>query len=382
MNRLSLLMMTTLLASISLAEAQAKQFNYENWTFNAGANATVLYGYNDFPNRFDSENENDNVYSSLYLTFSAAYNFNKDYQLGVYYLPNSSGTQYFENYDGDEWINQIYGAFMTPYGQFQVGMNYNVAYQMYVGAPSVGPLGVNDSAITDFLNNPNWSRIGGKVAFYPTLDSTRMDTDNIAPKFSYLSPAYKGTQFGFSYMPSAYNQNGLLNGYAPYYDKEAYVAALSNQHKFGEFNVSSYVGYGLYVDDHEDMSAGLSVAYKNWTLGGSYRQTNADSDNPIDENVTNDWLSPYYDDFRDGRVWNIGLSYTYENFSTGVSYFESIARKSRNRDQFVQWANQYQLDEYWTLYTAIGYAKFEGLTGTVSDSNEGCSFIAGVGFNI
>ncbi len=373
--------MTTLLASISLTEAQAKQFNYENWTFNAGANATVLYGYNDFPNRFDSENENDNVYSSLYLTFSAAYNFNKDYQLGVYYLPNTSGTQYFENYDGDEWTNQIYGAFMTPYGQFQVGMNYNVAYQMYVGAPVVGPLGVNDSAITDFLNNPNWSK-DGKYAFYPTLDSTRMDTDNIAPKFSYLSPVYKGTQLGFSYMPSAYNRNGLLNGYAPYYDKEAYVAALSNEHRFGEFNVSSYVGYGLYVDDHEDMSAGLSVAYKNWTLGGSYRQTNADSDNPIDEDVTNDWFSPYYDGFRDGRVWNIGLSYTYENFSTGVSYFESIARKSRNRDQFVQWANQYQLDEYWTLYTAIGYVKFEGLTGTASDSNEGCSFIAGVGFNI
>ena len=270
---------------------------------------------------------------------------------------------------------------MTPYGQFQVGMNYNVAYQMYVGAPVVGPLGVNDSAITDFLNNPNWSK-DGKYAFYPTLDSTRMDTDNIAPKFSYLSPVYKGTQLGFSYMPSAYNRNGLLNGYAPYYDKEAYVAALSNEHRFGEFNVSSYVGYGLYVDDHEDMSAGLSVAYKNWTLGGSYRQTNADSDNPIDEDVTNDWFSPYYDGFRDGRVWNIGLSYTYENFSTGVSYFESIARKSRNRDQFVQWANQYQLDEYWTLYTAIGYVKFEGLTGTASDSNEGCSFIAGVGFNI
>ena len=360
---------------------QAKQFNYENWTFNAGANAMLLYGYNDFPNKFDSENENDNVYSSLYLTFSAAYNFNKDYQLGVYYLPNTSGTQYLENYAGDEWTNQIYGAFMTPYGQFQVGMNYNVAYQMYVGAPVVGPLGVNDSAITDFLNNPNWSK-DGKYAFYPTLDSTKLDTDNIAPKFSYLSPVYKGTQFGFSYMPSAYNRSGLLNGYAPYYDKEAYVAAINNQHQFGEFNVSSYVGYGLYVDDHEDMSAGLSVTYKNWTLGGSYRQTNADSDNPINQQINDNLTPAFYDGFRDGKVWNIGLSYTYDNFTTGISYFESMAQKTDNQDQFVQWANQYQLDEYWTLYTAVGYVRFEGLTGTAADSNEGCSFIAGVGFNI
>lgn len=366
---------------LSTEPVQAKQFNYDNWTFNAGANATLLYGYNDFSNRFDLENENDNVYSSLYLTFSAAYNFNKDYQLGVYYLPNTSGTQYLENYSGDEWTNQIYGAFMSPYGQFQVGMNYNVAYQMYVGAPVVGPLGVNDSAITDFLNNPNWSK-DGKYAFYPTLDSTKLDTDNIAPKFSYLSPVYKGTQFGFSYMPSAYNRSGLLNGYAPYYDKEAYVAALSNEHQFGVFNVSSYVGYGLYVDDHEDMSVGASVTYKNWTLGGSYRQTNADSNNPINQQINDNVTPEFYDGFRDGRVWNIGLSYTYENFSTGVSYFESIARKSRNRDQFVQWANQYQVDEYWTLYTALGYVRFEGLTGTAADSNEGCSFIAGVGFNI
>ena len=379
-KKLCLLVASYLVLTIS--PLPAKQFNYENWIFNAGANAAVLYGYNSFPTKYDSVNDNDNVYSSLYLTFSAAYNFSKNYQLGVYYLPNSSGTDYFKSYNGDEWDHQIYGALITPYGQIQVGMNYNVAYQMYVGAPSIGPLGVNDSGITDFLDNPNWDRIGGKVAFYPTLDSTRMDTDNIAPKFSYLSPIYKGTQFGFSYMPSAYNREGLLNGYAPYYDKEAYVAAISNQHQFGEFNLSTYAGYGLYVDDHQDMSVGASVTYKNWTLGGSYRQTDADSDNPINQQINDNVTPEYYDGFRDGRVWNIGLSYTYENFSTGVSYFESIARKSRNRDQFVQWANQYQVDEYWTLYTAIGYVKFEGLTGTAADSNEGCSFIAGVGFNI
>ena len=378
-KKLGLLLMSGFV--FGAASVQAKEFNYDNWTFNIGANPTVLYGYNEFPGKYDSENDNDNVYTSLYLTFSAAYNFNKDYQLGVYYWPYSSGTNYFEDYDGKDWVNPIYGEFVTPYGQFQVGMNYNVAYQMYVGAPVVGPLGVNDSGITDFLNNPNWDK-DGKYAFYPTLDSTKLDTDNVAPKFSYFSPIYKGTQFGFTYMPSAYNNQGLLNAYAPYYNNEAYVAAISNQHKFGEFNVSSYAGYGLYVDDHEDMSVGLSVAYKNWTLGGSYRQTDADSDNPINQQINDNITPEFYDGFRDGRVWNIGLSYTYDNFTTGVSYFESMARKTDNRDQFVQWANQYQLDEYWTLYTAIGYVRFEGLTGTAADSNEGCSFIAGVGFNI
>lgn len=368
--------------ALNQTSVQAKQFDYENWTFNAGANAKILYGYNFFSNKYDSVNDKDETYTSLNLNFSAAYNFNQDYQLGIYYLPNSSGTEYFKSYDGSEWDHQVYGAIKTPYGQFQVGMNYNVAYQMYVGAPSVGALGVNDSGITDFLDNPNWDRIGGKVAFYPTLDSTRLDTDNIAPKFSYISPIYKGTQFGFSYMPSAYNREGLLNGYAPYYDNEAYVVALSNEHQLGDINVSSYAGYGLYVNDHQDVSVGISLNYADWTLGGSYRQTDADSDNPINQQVNSTLTPKFYDGFRDGRVWNIGLSYNYENFTTGISYFESIARKTNNRDQFVQWANQYQLDDYWTLYTTIGYVRFEGLTGTAADSNEGCSFVTGVGFNI
>lgn len=367
---------------INSPSAQAKQFNYENWTFNAGANAKVLYGYNFFSHKFDSVNDKDQTYTSLNLNFSAAYNFNQDYQLGLYYLPDSSGTDYLKNYEPREWDHQVYGALQTPYGQFQVGMNYNVAYLMYVGAPAVGALSVNDSGITDFLGNPNWNRIGGKAAFYPTLDSTRLDTDNIAPKFSYISPVYEGTQFGFSYMPSAYNREGLLNGYAPYYDNEAYVVAVSNEHQFGNINVSSYAGYGLYVDDHQDMSVGMSLNYANWTLGGSYRQTDADSDNPINQQINNVLTPAYYDGFRDGRVWNIGLSYNYENFTTGVSYFESMARKTDNRDQVVQWANQYQVDDYWTLYATIGYVRFEGLTGTAADSNEGCSFVTGVGFNI
>ena len=381
MNKKIGLLIITIFA-LNQTSVQAKQFDYENWTFNAGANAKILYGYNFFSNKYDSVNDKDETYTSLNLNFSAAYNFNQDYQLGIYYLPNSSGTDYFKSYDGNEWDHQVYGAIKTPYGQFQVGMNYNVAYQMYVGAPSVGALGVNDSGITDFLDNPNWDRIGGKVAFYPTLDSTRLDTDNIAPKFSYISPVYKGTQFGFSYMPSAYNREGLLNGYAPYYDNEAYVVALSNEHQLGDINVSSYAGYGLYVNDHQDMSFGVSLNYANWTLGGSYRQTDADSDNPINQQVNSTLTPQFYDGFRDGRVWNIGLSYNYENFTTGVSYFESIARKTNNQDQFVQWANQYQLDDNWTLYTTIGYVRFEGLTGTAADSNEGCSFVTGIGFNI
>ena len=107
-KKLCLLVASYLVLTIS--PLQAKQFNYENWIFNAGANAAVLYGYNSFPTKYDSVNDNDNVYSSLYLTFSAAYNFSKNYQLGVYYLPNSSGTDYFKSYNGDEWDHQIYGA--------------------------------------------------------------------------------------------------------------------------------------------------------------------------------------------------------------------------------------------------------------------------------
>ena len=384
MNRFFILKLSVLAAVLSgITEARAMTFQEGPWTLNAGANVTVLYGINNYPGKYKTQNNKDDTFSSVYLTLSAAYDFNKDYQLAVYYLPNSDGTQYLKNYRASQWTNQAYGTLKTPIGQFQAGMNYNVAYQFYTGAPALGPLFVNDSNITDFLNNPNWVRNGGKTSFYPTLNSTQMNSDNIANKFSYISPTYYGTKFGFSYMPKAYSNQGLISGYAPYRNKEAYVFALANQQQFGDFSISSYLGYGLYAQDDKDYTVGISVSYKNWTLGGSFRRTNTDGHrHPVSTQSSSALTPAYYDGYREGKAWNIGLSYTYDKLTSAVTYFEAKAENLPNKDEYIQFTNQYQLNQYTALYATVAKVRFEGLTNSAADSNKGYSWIAGVSISI
>lgn len=371
------------LALINIDVAQAMEFKHGPWTLNAGVNATVLYGYNKYPKKYEEQNDKDETFSSVYVTLSAAYNFNEDYRLGLYYLPNSSGTEYLKDYEGHEWINQGYGALQTPYGQIQVGPNYNVAYQFYVGAPALAPLYVNNSYITDFIDNPNWDRDGGSTAFYPTLNSTQLDSDSISNKYSYISPTIHGTTFGFSYMPRAYNNQGMISKYAPYHNDSAYVFALSNQYNLGDITVSSYAGYGIYVNSNEDLGLGLSIAYKGWNIGGSYRQTNVTgSDDSINVQINPSLTPDYYDGYREGHAWNIGASYTYENWTTALTYFETNADRTPNKDRYIQFLNQYQINKHLTLYAVLAHVRFRGMENSPSDSNKGYSLIGGFSINI
>ncbi len=363
---------------LNISEASAEKFHYGPWDFEAGVTTTVLYGYNRYGREYRERDNRDETYSSVWGTLSAAYNFNSDYKLALYYLPTSDGNRYLKNYRGNQWTNRGYGALFTPYGQFQAGAFYNVAFQFYVGAPEVGPHSVNDSNITNFFSNPNWNRNGGKIASYLTLNSAMMNTDNIANKFSYISPTFYGTTFGFTYMPSAYSNEGLINGYAPYRNDEAYVFALANEKQLGEFNLRSYLGYGIYSRNDKEYAAGASVVWRNWTLGGAFHRTDADGGRyPLNRQI-NDYLTPaYFDNFREGKAWDIGLSYTYGKFSTAVTYFNSKADNTDNEDEFIQFTNRYQVNKHLNLYATLAHVNFKGLDNRASDSNKGYSYIAG-----
>lgn len=362
---------------------QAMQFDYNDWTFNAGGSFTALYGLNSYEKQYESENNWSETYSGLTINLSAAYNITPEYQVGAFYSTDTDGTNYLHDYDLNEWDEQFYGFIKSPYGQLQIGQNYNVGYLFYVGAPTTGPLYVNDSTVTNFLNNPNWNSTGGKRAAYLTLNSTQLDTDNVAAKINYISPTFYGTQFGFSYMPKAYVNQGLINGYAPYHNEDAYVVALSNTHNFGEVTLNSYLAYGLYAKDDNDYAAGLSLAWRNWTLGGSFRRTTVDGDRyPINRQINSYMTAPYFDNFREGKAWNIGASYTYGKLTTAVTYFEAEADLTANKDQYLQWTNQYQYNKYLSLFATIAHVSFTGVSNSASDSNKGYSYITGFTLSI
>ena len=363
--------------------AQSMQFTHDNWTFNAGGVFKALYGQNSYEKQYDNYDNRSETYSGLTINLSAAYNITPEYQVGAFYSTDTDGTNYLHDYDLNEWDEQFYGFIKSPYGQIQIGQNYNVGYLFYVGAPTTGPLGVNDSTVTNFLSNPNWFNNGGKRAAFQTLNSTQLDSDNVAAKINYISPTFYGTQFGFSYMPQAYNNQGLINGYAPYHNEEAYVFALSNTHQFGEVTLNTYLAYGLYAQDDNDYAAGMQLAWRNWTLGGSYRRTNIDGDRyPINQQINNYLTAPYFDNFREGQAWNIGTSYTYDKLTTAVTYFEAQADLTANTDKYIQWTNQYQYNKYLSLFATIAHVSFTGATNSASDSNKGYSYITGFTLSI
>lgn len=351
------------------------EYKHENWTFGIAPMFTVMYSYNSFDKKFDNLDDKNETYTGADIFSSAEYKFNDDYQLGIYLDFNTDGNQYLKDYRGYEWDEQLYGILTTPYGSFQYGQTYNVGYLFYTGAPSVGPLGVNDSGITNYLTNPDWSR-SGRIAAYRTLNSTAMNTENVAAKINYISPAWKGTQFGFSYVPDTYSNEGLISKYTDYSNNDAYIFALSNQTKLGDFNVSSYLGYGIYMKNDLEYAAGLTVAYKNWTLGGSFHRTYVDGDDtPVNHYINSYYTPELFDNYREGKAWNIGLGYQYEDYHVALTYFESTADNSANKTELVQFSNQYQLNKYLKLYGVIAHANFIGSAG--DSINKGYAYITG-----
>lgn len=384
MNKSAALSLILPVLLLSETSAQAMQFEYDNWTFNAGGTFKVLYGQNSYEKQYDNTDNHNETYSGANINLSATYKFTPRYQLGFYYSTDTDGNNYLNDYSPNEWDEQFYAALQSPYGEIQIGQNYNVAYLFYAGAPNAAsPLGINDSSIVNFYSNPNWINNGGKRAAYRTLNSTQLDTDNVATKFNYISPEFHGTRFGFTYMPEAYINQGLINGYAPYHNEEAYVFALSNNSRFGDFIINSYLGYGLYAKEDKDYAAGLNITWKEWTLGGSFRRTNVDGNRyPVNKQINSYMTAPYFDNFREGKAWNIGLSYTYGKLTTALLYFETEADLTQNQDKYIQFTNQYQYNEYLSLFATVAHVSFTGADNTAADSNKGYSYITGFMLNI
>ena len=127
----------------------------------------------------------------------------------------------------------------------------------------------------------------------------------------------------------------------------------------------------------------MSVSYKGWNIGGSYRQTNVTGDDdPLNIQIDPTLTPDFYDGYREGYAWNIGASYTYEKWTTALTYFEAKADRTKNRDQYVQFLNQYALNDHLTLYAALAHVRFRGMTNTPADSNKGYSLIGGFSISI
>lgn len=360
--------LTTVLCFISFP-VWAGEFFYD-----ASLVADSFYGYSRYAEKYRPYHKNNHTPSAAEIYTVGGYRFNDDlsFKLGVDL--QASDAKEVEDYNHGKWGENVYGTLQSSYGELSVGQVYNAAYQLAVGAPRVGAFRVNNSPISDFIANPDWQR-HSRVASFRTLNSTYLNTDADAPKISYTSPEFYRTKMAVSYAPDSYSQAGLINKDSRYDNRSSYAAGLYNQQEWADFEIETSLGYAYNHRNNQEISAGLSVYRKGWTLGGSYRKSFTSSgDYALN---FGDNLPYYFDGYRRGQAFNIGLSYEFGPLTTGLSYFAASADKTDNKDKIVTWANKIEVHKYVSLYLAAAYAEYSG-GRNIKDNNRGYAFISGL----
>ena len=364
------------LAFISTLLCSSMAFAGE-WETGMEGSATGLYGYTQSSDRFSDQNSHNNGMGDAKLSAYAKYLFGADWEAGIYADLMLGVDHELEDYNQGKWGEEVYGIVDSSYGRLMIGQTWNVAAQFHTGAPDAGPLGIENSDIVDFIFNPNWQRKGSNARF-ATLNTTYINTDGVAPKISYITPEYYGTMLGFTYVPETYNRRGLVSKSADYEDKGGYIVSLYNYLDFDIFNLTTTLGYADFIDNDQEYSASMSLSHGNWTLGGGWRMTEADDKNPISANAD---MPEFFDGYREGYAWNVGLGYEIGPYKTSLSYFESHAKESDNEDRILMFSNRYQVNKNLDVYLSAAKVDFRGQNRDVSQNNKGYAVVSGLSMN-
>lgn len=378
LNTLRVLMMKkipVILLALLTPNLAAAQITYDF----SGA-ATGLYGYSNLEKRFDSQEHHSQGTGNLNLNTAINYQYSEDYSLSLNLDLMAGVDHYLKDYNQGNWGEEAYGIFDAPAGRLMLGQTSNVAAQFHQGAPTVGPLGDDNLRITDFIANPNWQR-NKKSTGFATLNSTSLNTDGVAPKISYITPEFYNTMLGFSYIPDTYNRRGLVNKFAQYSQDDGYVAALYHSLDLGFVDLAASLGYAQYHDNDQEYSAGLKLTRGGWSLGGSYRRSYIDGRDKSRPQAISERTPELFDNYREGRAWDLGLGYEIGPYQVSLSYFDTQADRTKNSDQIVALSNQYQLNKWLDLYLIGAYAKFKGNTSVIENNRTGYAVISGLSLN-
>ena len=332
------------------------------------------YGYTHYSEIKQKPNKQNNINSSFNFYGRLSYIHNEIYQTSVIgYLMVDSAKE-IENYNQGKWGEEVYLLHENPYGEISIGQNSNVAYNFAVGAPIVGSWSADNSDIATFLTTSNWCKKGSRMS-YKTLNTTYINTDGASPKISYITPQYKGMEFGISYVPQTYSQSGLVSKYSDYKDKSAYIIGAYGNWDIKGFEVETSMGFADFQDNDKEYSVGMSIYRKGWTVGGSYRLTEADKTHFSVNNILSDT-------YREGRAYNIGIKYEIGPFSSGIAYFDSKAKNQNNYDKIISFSNSYEYNKYTTLSFTTAHLKSGDEYNDQNKTTRGYAFILGLEFSL
>lgn len=344
--------------------------NAKGADFDYALNINNYYGYTDYSSLYQNLYKKNNLNTSANLYLNSSYNITYNYTLSLIgYLMIDSAKE-VENYNQGKWGEEVYGLLETPYGEISLGQANNVAYEFAVGAPNVGNYRVNNTDIVNFITNPNWYKKGSKYS-YKTLNSTYINTDGASIKANYITPEYYGIKLGATYIPKVYSQSGLVAKNAKYKDNSAYVLGAYGYWDIFGYELETSLGFADYKENDKEYSLGASIYRKGWTIGASYRETNADNKYAINKDNL-------FDAYRESKAYNLGISYEIGPFTTGISYFESKSKISSNKDEIISFSNSFEYNKYATISFTASHLKSEANNSNIKENNKGYAFILGL----
>lgn len=271
----------------------------------------------------------------------------------------------------DESYTFIEGAF----GRLELGSTDEAAGKTHVSVPGIGKAwSVEKGAAQDYLQRPANVRAGRSGNRFTGANGNE-DSQNV----SYYTPRFEGFQLGATYTAARIQDADLLANKTAT-RTSGMGAGLNFTRNFSGFNVEASAAYTT-IDGLDNASTatdgtrekekvytgGLRLGYAGFQVGGAYKKLK-------------------YGSFSadTGKVWDIGLSYTFGPATVGVQYMKALNEGATGTvadDKFthLNFGANYTLGPGVDLFGNIFSLKYKDESSTaVADNNKGSGAVAGL----
>lgn len=358
-------------------------------TFQSNANTAGAQG--DY-NTVDVKGDNE-VYFGGSTTLDNGLQVGIDIQLEAGGNQNSNGAV---TNDSNDMIDESYVWLAGGFGKVIVGSKNNGTYLIHNTAPDAAGNWNEGGIMTGAFSIVKPTNVSTITPTSAGGNTTAIVTDGDSEGITYVSPTFYGFTFGASYKPNsqedtrAATQLNAVGAGQSAFASEIYGAGVLYANTFGGVGVKADFGWATYEVESalgvtlgkpntfagkagvNEYSAGANLSYAGFTLGGSYRKVNADTDSTASANTD-----------VSGNAWDVGLMYASGPYAVSLAYYKSkvegtVANTQEDEIEFYQLSGKYNLGAGVDALASVGHAKFEDESKTDATKNEGWVVMTGL----
>ncbi|HYD17173.1 MAG TPA: porin [Patescibacteria group bacterium] len=232
-------------------------------------------------------------------------------------------------------FDEAYLYFTGGFGRFQIGAKDGAAHLLSVQAPAADTYVDGMRVYMQSWNIDTWDDGRDNGSFAPPNSTLRLGYDNSnfsnIDRITYLTPKWSGVQLGFSYAPE--NRQHVTDGaFEPAFPddnaggfEDAIDLAARWDTKLGDVKLALGAGYsfaGTEVeaapgangsDDFRTLTAGVNMAWREWSLGGAIKRSNTGVSGDSDQHIGVVGVA------WDQKPWHLGA--TYYHLDLGANAF-------------------------------------------------------------